>query len=58
MTAAMPLLPREVGRRMSSLSQGGQPRDVAELIAFLATPEAAGVSGNTIRVCGQGWLGA
>ena len=58
MTAAMPLLPREIGRRMSSLSQGGQPRDVAELITFLATPGAYGISGNTVRVCGQNWLGA
>jgi 3-oxoacyl-[acyl-carrier protein] reductase len=58
MTAAMPWLPREIGRRMSSLSQGGEPRDVAELITFLATPGAGGLSGNTLRVCGQGWLGA
>lgn len=58
MTAAMPFLLREVGRRMSSLAQGGQPRDVAELITFLASPAAGAVSGNTIRVCGQGWLGA
>lgn len=58
MTAAMPWLPREVGRRMCSLGQGGQPRDVAELITFLASPAAGGISGNTLRVCGQGWLGA
>ena len=58
MTAAMPLVPRELGRRMSSLSQGGQPRDVAELITFLASPGAYGLSGNTIRVCGQSLLGA
>lgn len=58
MTAAMPLVPREVGRRMSSLSQGGQPRDVAELITFFATPGAFGLSGNTVRVCGQSLLGA
>ena len=58
MTAAMPFLPREVGRRMCSLAQGGQPRDVAELITLLASPAAGGISGNTLRVCGQGWLGA
>ncbi|RZT08190.1 3-oxoacyl-[acyl-carrier protein] reductase [Duganella sp. CF402] len=58
MTAAMPFLPREVGRRLNSLKQGGQPRDVAELIAFLCTPGASGISGQTIRVCGQALLGA
>ncbi len=58
MTAAMPLVPRELGRRLCSLGQGGQPRDVAELITFLASPGAIGVTGNTIRVCGQSLLGA
>lgn len=58
MTAQMPFTPREAGRRLSSLSQGGQPRDVAELITFLATPGAAGISGNVVRVCGQSLIGA
>lgn len=58
MTAAMPFGLREAGRRLSSLSQGGQPRDVAELITFLSTPGAAGVSGNVVRVCGQSLVGA
>ncbi len=58
MTAAIPLMTREVGRRLNSLSQGGQPEDVAETIAFFASPQAAGVTGNIIRVCGQSWLGA
>jgi len=58
MTAAIPLMTREVGRRLNSLSQGGQPEDVAETIAFFANPQAAGVTGNIIRVCGQSWLGA
>jgi 3-oxoacyl-[acyl-carrier protein] reductase len=58
MTAAMPFTIREAGRRMNSLSQGGQPQDVAELITFLATPGAVGVSGNVIRVCGQSLIGA
>ncbi|WP_281645586.1 3-oxoacyl-ACP reductase [Parendozoicomonas sp. Alg238-R29] len=58
MTAAIPLMTREVGRRMNSLSQGGQPQDVAEAIAFFASPASTGVNGNVIRVCGQSLLGA
>lgn len=58
MTAEMPFALREAGRRLSSLSQGGQPRDVAELIAFLSSPGAAGMSGNVVRVCGQSLMGA
>lgn len=58
MTAAMPFGPREVGRRLSSLSQGGKPVDVAEAIAWFASPASTGVNGNTIRVCGQNLLGA
>jgi 3-oxoacyl-[acyl-carrier protein] reductase len=58
MTAAMPLGPREVGRRINSLSQGGLPQDIAEAVAFFASPAAAGVNGQTLRVCGQNWFGA
>ncbi|MFR9730533.1 3-oxoacyl-ACP reductase [Saccharopolyspora sp. MS10] len=58
MTAAVPLLIREAGRRMSSLSQGGLPVDVAETIAWYANPGSAGVNGNVVRVCGQSLLGA
>ncbi len=58
MTAAMPIAPREAGRRMSSLSQGGLPVDVAETIAWLASPASTGVNGNVVRVCGQSLLGA
>jgi 3-oxoacyl-[acyl-carrier protein] reductase len=58
MTAAMPLGTREAGRRMNSLSQGGQPVDVAETIAWLASPGSGGVNGNAIRVCGQSLIGA
>src|SRR5207247_1858701 len=36
LTAAMPLVTREAGRRMNSLAQAGQPVDVAETIAWLA----------------------
>lgn len=58
MTAAMPLGPREAGRRMNSLSQGGLPVDVAETIAWFAWPASAGVTGNVVRVCGQSLIGA
>jgi len=58
MTAAIPFTVREAGRRMNSLKQGGKPIDVAEAIAFFAQPQAAGVTGNTIRICGQSLIGA
>jgi 3-oxoacyl-[acyl-carrier protein] reductase len=58
MTAAMPLATREAGRRMNSLAQGGLPVDVAETIAWFASPRSAGVNGNIVRVCGQSLLGA
>jgi 3-oxoacyl-[acyl-carrier protein] reductase len=58
MTAAMPLATREVGRRANSLLQGGLPVDVAETIAWLASPASTGVNGNLIRVCGQALIGA
>jgi 3-oxoacyl-[acyl-carrier protein] reductase len=58
MTAAMPMGPRVMGRLMSSLLQGGLPSDIAEAVAFLASPYAAGVNGRTLRVCGQHLVGA
>jgi 3-oxoacyl-[acyl-carrier protein] reductase len=58
MTARIPFATREIGRRMNSLQQGGQPRDVAETIAWLVQPGAAAVNGQVVRVCGQSMLGA
>jgi 3-oxoacyl-[acyl-carrier protein] reductase len=58
MTDAMPIPIREAGRRMNSMSQGGLPVDVAEAIAWLASPASTGVNGNVVRVCGQSLLGA
>lgn len=58
MTEAIPVATREVGRRLNSLYQGGQPVDVAETIAYFASPASNAVTGNTVRVCGQAWLGA
>jgi 3-oxoacyl-[acyl-carrier protein] reductase len=58
MTAAMPALTRQVARRVSSFMQGGLPVDIAEAVAFMASPMASGVNGATLRVCGQNLLGA
>jgi 3-oxoacyl-[acyl-carrier protein] reductase len=58
MTAKMPMMIREAGRRMNSMAQGGLPVDVAETIAWFASPASAGVTGNVVRVCGQSVLGA
>lgn len=58
MTAAIPFVTREAGRRMSSLLQGGQTVDVAETVAYFASPASNAVSGQVVRVCGQSLIGA
>ncbi|NLU77882.1 3-oxoacyl-ACP reductase [Micromonospora sp. HNM0581] len=58
LTARIPLVLREAGRRMNSLSQGGLPVDVAETIGWLAWPASGALTGNVVRVCGQSLLGA
>lgn len=58
MTARIPFALRELGRRLNSLQQGGQPTDVAETIAFLASNAAGGINGEVLRVCGQNLVGA
>ncbi|MDO5651858.1 MAG: 3-oxoacyl-ACP reductase [Moraxella sp.] len=58
MTGAIPFAIREAGRRMNSMSQGGEPVDVAETIAWLLSDNANGINGQTLRVCGQSLLGA
>ena len=58
MTAAVPFAIREAGRRMNSMGQGGLPQDVAEAIAWFASPASGGLTGNVVRVCGQSLIGA
>jgi 3-oxoacyl-[acyl-carrier protein] reductase len=58
MTAKIPFMTREAGRRLNSMLQGGHPEDVAEAVAFLARPDSRLISGETLRVCGQSFLGA
>lgn len=58
MTKAMPVGTREAGRRLSSLTQGGLPIDVAEAIAWFAQGGSYAVNGQVLRVDGQNYLGA
>lgn len=58
MTRRMPVATREVARRLNSLQQAGLPVDVAEAVAWLASPGAGGVNGQVLRVCGQALVGA
>lgn len=57
MTASIPAVQREISRRVSSLGQGGRPVDVGEAVAFLASPQAGGINGQVLRVCGQNLVG-
>ncbi|MBI4511742.1 MAG: 3-oxoacyl-ACP reductase [Deltaproteobacteria bacterium] len=58
LTAAVPVAIREVARRMSNVGQGGLPKDVGEMVVFLASPGAVGITGSVIRTCGGAWIGA
>ncbi|MBW2257825.1 MAG: 3-oxoacyl-ACP reductase [Deltaproteobacteria bacterium] len=58
LTAVIPIATREVARRLSNVSQGGLPEDVAEVITFLASPGAHGITGEVLRVCGGSFVGA
>ncbi len=58
LTAAIPAATREGARRLSNLSQGGLPADIAEAATFFASPGAVGLSGQVLRVCGGNLVGA
>ncbi|CAE7525073.1 fabG [Symbiodinium microadriaticum] len=58
MTAAIPFLVRNVGRRMNAMQQGGLPADIAEAVLFLSSQAAEGLNGHTLRVCGLHRVGA
>ena len=58
MTAKVPFATREVGQRLNAMAQGGLPVDVAETIAWFASPGSTAVTGNVVRVCGQMMMGA
>jgi len=58
LTAAIPVMIREAGRRLSNLGQGGLPEDIGQVIAFLASPGAQGLTNQVVRVCGGALIGA
>lgn len=58
LTMAIPVMIREVGRRLAALGQGGEPQDVGEAITFLSTPASVGITGSVLRVCGGAFIGA
>jgi 3-oxoacyl-[acyl-carrier protein] reductase len=58
MTAKMPAMTQFFARRLSNLNQGGQPTDIGDMITFLSSPGASGMSGQIIRVCGGNFIGA
>jgi 3-oxoacyl-[acyl-carrier protein] reductase len=49
---------REAGRRLNALSQMGRADDHANVMAFLCTPQAQGLNGQCVRVCGGALPGA
>lgn len=57
MTEAMPPFLRFTGRRANAMSQSGIPEDIAAAAAFLCADGAAGVNGQTLRVCGLNAVG-
>ncbi|MES2745280.1 MAG: 3-oxoacyl-ACP reductase [Bdellovibrionota bacterium] len=58
MTSKIPFVAKQFARRLSSLAQGGQPDDVADLVTFLSSPCSSVINGQVIRVCGGSFLGA
>ncbi|HJL18369.1 MAG TPA: 3-oxoacyl-ACP reductase [Sandaracinaceae bacterium LLY-WYZ-13_1] len=58
LTNAIPVMIREVGRRLSNLGQGGLPRDIGDLVVFLASPGSQGLTGRIVRACGGAFIGA
>lgn len=48
LTAAIPVMIREAGRRLSALGQGGLPEDVGQAITFLSQPAAVGITGQIL----------
>ena len=56
MTDAMPEEIKAMVGRFISLGRTGKPEEVANVIAFLASPEASYITGNVVNIDGGIWL--
>lgn len=59
MTAGYTGIPEAVAalESITALGRLGEPEDVADVVAFLAGPDARYVTGQTLDVSGGTWLG-
>lgn len=57
LTREIPVLNREVAKQLIALLQAGEPEDIADVVAFLASPAANGFAGATLRVDGGMFIG-
>jgi 3-oxoacyl-[acyl-carrier protein] reductase len=58
MTAHLPLMNREMAKQLTAMLQPGLPDDVAELTAFLASPQSRAITGQVLRCDGGMAFGA
>ncbi|MEJ2755191.1 MAG: SDR family oxidoreductase, partial [Gammaproteobacteria bacterium] len=58
MTRRIPVLLREIAKRLNVFAQMGAPEDVAEAVALCCHPASSGLQQNVLRVCGLMPLGA
>ena len=49
---------RQAGQANYAASKAGVMVDVAETIAWFASPASGGVNGNVVRLCAQSLIGA
>ncbi len=57
MTAALPAEQRDLMLTQIPLGRGGTPEDIANAVAFLASPAAAYITGETLHVNGGMYMG-
>ncbi len=56
MVKNIPAITREAAKRSNAFAQPGLPEDVAEAAALFAHPNAKGLNGRVLRVCGLAYI--